>query len=75
MAQADEAYCLGPGTKTTGQDFPGRVGYWEVGVPPNGPFDACSFRLGKREHYELDDAVEISHLGGWRQYLESKLAE
>lgn len=36
------------GTLTTIQDYPGRVGYWEVGVPPSGPFDSYSFRLGNR---------------------------
>ena len=32
------------GTMTTVQDWPGRVGYWEVGVPPSGPFDTLAFR-------------------------------
>jgi hypothetical protein len=36
---------LSGGTMTTVQDFPGRVGYWEVGVPPSGPFDSLSFRI------------------------------
>ncbi|MFE8070341.1 urea carboxylase [Marinobacteraceae bacterium S3BR75-40.1] len=36
------------GTLTTLQDYPGRVGYWGVGVPPSGPFDCLSFRLGNR---------------------------
>lgn len=36
------------GTLTTIQDYPGRVGYWEIGVPPSGPFDSYSFRLGNR---------------------------
>ncbi len=35
-----------PGTMTTVQDWPGRVGMWEVGVPPSGPMDDLSFRLG-----------------------------
>jgi urea carboxylase len=35
-----------PGTLTTVQDWPGRVGYWRVGVPPSGPMDDRSFRLG-----------------------------
>ncbi|MBS0269744.1 MAG: 5-oxoprolinase/urea amidolyase family protein, partial [Proteobacteria bacterium] len=39
---------LSPGTQTTVQDWPGRVGYWAVGVPPSGPMDALSFRLGNR---------------------------
>nr|WP_240423615.1 urea carboxylase [Microbacterium halotolerans] len=32
-----------PGTMTTVQDLPGRVGYWQIGVPPSGPFDDVSF--------------------------------
>jgi len=36
------------GTMTTIQDYPGRVGYWHVGVPPSGPFDSYSFCLGNR---------------------------
>ncbi|UWW08514.1 5-oxoprolinase/urea amidolyase family protein [Mycolicibacterium brumae] len=30
---------------TTVQDWPGRTGYWQVGVPPSGPMDDVSFRL------------------------------
>ncbi len=39
---------LRPGMLTTVQDWPGRVGYWHVGVPPSGPMDDLSFRLGNR---------------------------
>lgn len=39
---------LAGGNFTTVQDYPGRVGYWDVGVPPNGPMDHLSFRLGNR---------------------------
>ncbi|WP_316672857.1 urea carboxylase [uncultured Tolumonas sp.] len=39
---------LSGGTQTTIQDFPGRVGYWDIGVPPSGPMDNWSFRLGNR---------------------------
>ncbi len=39
---------LAPGAQTTVQDHPGRVGYWDVGVPPSGPFDPLSFRLANR---------------------------
>jgi len=39
---------LDGGTNTTVQDYPGRLGYWNVGVPPSGPFDDYSFRLGNR---------------------------
>ncbi|UFZ02665.1 urea carboxylase [Bradyrhizobium ontarionense] len=36
------------GTHTTIQDYPGRVGHWNVGVPPSGPMDDYAFRLGNR---------------------------
>ncbi len=39
---------ISPGTLTTVQDVPGRTGYWDIGVPPSGPFDDWSFRLGNR---------------------------
>ncbi len=34
-----------PGTQTTVQDYPGRLGYWHVGVPPSGPMDSLAFRI------------------------------
>jgi urea carboxylase len=34
------------GTATSVQDWPGRLGLWDVGVPPSGPMDDRSFRLG-----------------------------
>jgi urea carboxylase len=46
--QADTMEVLAPGTQTTVQDWPGRVGYWAVGVPPSGPMDPLSFRLVNR---------------------------
>ena len=36
------------GTATTLQDWPGRQKLWAVGVPPSGPMDDQSFRLGNR---------------------------
>jgi len=36
------------GTATTVQDWPGRQKLWAVGVPPSGPMDDQSFRLGNR---------------------------
>jgi urea carboxylase len=39
---------LEPGAVTTVQDFPGRLGYWDIGVPPSGPMDDVSFRLANR---------------------------
>ena len=37
-----------PGMQTTVQDYPGRLGYWHVGVPPSGPMDALAFRAANR---------------------------
>ncbi|SKC87991.1 urea carboxylase [Burkholderia sp. YR290] len=39
---------LSGGTQTTVQDYPGRPGYWAVGVPPSGPMDDRALRLGNR---------------------------
>lgn len=39
---------LEPGTYTTVQDYPGRIGYWDIGVPPSGPMDHFAFRLANR---------------------------
>ncbi|PTY37644.1 urea carboxylase [Saccharospirillum sp. MSK14-1] len=39
---------LSGGTQTTIQDASGRLGYWDVGVPPSGAFDRHSFALGNR---------------------------
>lgn len=39
---------LDSGTYTTIQDYPGRVGYWNIGVPPSGPMDHLAFRLANR---------------------------
>jgi len=39
---------LEPGAQTTVQDYPGRLGYWQVGVPPSGPMDALAFRAANQ---------------------------
>lgn len=39
---------LSPGTQTMIQDYPGRVGYWSIGVPPSGPMDSLAFRVANR---------------------------
>jgi urea carboxylase len=50
---------LQPGTQTTVQDFPGRISYWHVGVPPCGPMDAFSFRLANRCLGNASDAAGL----------------
>jgi urea carboxylase len=47
-AQREGIEVLEPGTHTTVQDYPGRLGYWDVGIPPSGPMDALSLRLANR---------------------------
>ncbi|CAK9438396.1 uncharacterized protein LODBEIA_P26200 [Lodderomyces beijingensis] len=39
---------LSPGAYTTVQDYPGRRGYWNIGVPPSGCMDQFSFRMANR---------------------------
>ena len=39
---------LEPGMQTTIQDYPGREGFWHVGVPPSGPMDMLAFRMANR---------------------------
>jgi len=50
---------LDAGTFTTVQAWPGRLGYWSVGVPPSGPMDALSFRLGNRLLGNPDSAAGL----------------
>lgn len=57
---------LDGGVQTTVQDYPGRVGYWDVGVPPSGPMDPLSFRIGNKLLGNADDApgLEMTLRGG-----------
>lgn len=50
---------LEPGAMTTIQDFPGRTGYWNIGIPPSGPMDHLSFRLANRLVNNSPDAAAI----------------
>jgi urea carboxylase len=50
---------LQSGMQTSVQDFPGRVGYWAVGVPPSGPMDSLSFRLANRLLKNPPDAAGL----------------
>ncbi len=36
------------GTHSMLVSYPGRVGFWDIGVPPSGPMDALSHRLANR---------------------------
>ncbi|MCU1315105.1 MAG: urea amidolyase related protein, partial [Candidatus Acidoferrum typicum] len=50
---------LEPGTQTTIQDYPGRLGYWHVGVPPSGPMDSLAFRFANRLVGNAEDAAGL----------------
>ena len=39
---------LEPGTQSSIQDYPGRTGYWSIGVPPSGPMDDYAFRVANQ---------------------------
>jgi len=50
---------VSPGTQTTVQDYPGRLGYWHVGVPPSGPMDHLAFRLANSLVGNKDSAAGL----------------
>jgi urea carboxylase len=45
--------------QTTVQDYPGRTGFWHVGVPPSGPMDTLAFRLANRLVGNEDSAAGL----------------
>lgn len=57
---------LDGGLQTTVQDWPGRIGYWDIGVPPSGPMDDFSFRIGNRilGNAEGASGLEMTLQGG-----------
>jgi urea carboxylase len=57
--QAHTLRVLSAGTQTTIQDYPGRQGYWHVGVPPSGPMDSVSFRLANKLLSNPADAAAL----------------
>ncbi|XOV85498.1 MAG: urea carboxylase [bacterium] len=57
--QAPSIDVLTGGASSTIQSFPGRQGYWAVGVPPSGPMDDLSFQLGNRLLGNPTDAAGI----------------
>ena len=68
--QAATLDVLEPGVQSSIQDWPGRQGYWNVGVPPSGPMDALAFRLGNRLLGNADDAagLEMTLVGPTLQF-------
>jgi len=56
---------LSPGAQSTIQELPGRLGLWDVGVPPSGPMDEKSFKLANRivGNAETTTALEMTARG------------
>ena len=56
---------LDGGVMTTIQDYPGRIGYWNVGVPPSGPMDHLAFRMANKlvGNAEGTAGLEITLIG------------
>ena len=56
---------LDGGVMTTIQDYPGRLGYWHVGVPPSGPMDHLAFRIANKlvGNFEGVAGLEITLIG------------
>ena len=54
-----------PGAVTTVQDVAGRLGFWDVGVPPSGAMDAASLRLANKLVGNIENAagLEITMVG------------
>ncbi|MEJ5064362.1 urea carboxylase [Erwinia sp. MYb375] len=50
---------LQPGTWSSIQDYPGRLGYWDIGVPPSGPMDDYAFRLANRIVGNAEEAAGL----------------
>jgi urea carboxylase len=48
-----------PGVQTSVQDWPGRQGYWNVGVPPSGPMDAYAHRMANGLVGNAPDAAAL----------------
>ena len=45
MTMSNEIRVLESGLQTCIQDYPGRIGFWRVGIPLSGPMDAVAFKL------------------------------
>jgi urea carboxylase len=57
--------CLSPGLETSIQDYPGRLGFLDQGLPPSGPMDSWSFRLANAlvGNHPGTAALECQYLG------------
>lgn len=58
------------GLSTTIQDYPGRVGYWDVGIPPSGPMDSYAFRIANLlvGNSENNAGLEMTAIGAEMEF-------
>ncbi|MBB5373321.1 5-oxoprolinase/urea amidolyase family protein [Acidocella aromatica] len=56
---------LDGGAQSSLQSLPGRLGYWEIGIPPSGPMDEKSHALANEllGNVLTDTALELTHTG------------
>ncbi|MDX7987008.1 urea carboxylase [Xenorhabdus sp. 12] len=59
VPHANAIEVLQAGTWSSIQDYPGRLGYWDIGVPPSGPMDDLAFRLANRIVGNHDSAAGL----------------
>jgi urea carboxylase len=66
---------LTPGAQSSLQDWPGRLGYWDVGIPPSGPMDERSHRLVNRlvGNAKRAAALECTFTGPVLRFLDDSL--
>jgi len=57
--QPDTIEVLAAGVQTAVQDWPGRQGLWDVGVPPSGPMDAHAHRVANQLVGNAADAATL----------------
>ncbi len=62
---------INTGLYTTVQDYPGRVGYWNVGIPPSGPMDTLAFRIANIlvSNGDQEAGLEITASGPTLRFL------
>lgn len=58
------------GLLTTVQDYPGRTGYWSIGLPPSGPMDPLAFQIANKlvGNPEGEAALEMTIMGGMYRF-------
>ncbi|MDE1906314.1 MAG: 5-oxoprolinase/urea amidolyase family protein, partial [Rhodospirillales bacterium] len=69
------AEVLEPGAQSSLQSLPGRLGYWEVGIPPSGPMDDLRHNHANMLLGNAHDAVtlELTHTGPTLRFLADTL--